>query len=85
METKATVKGILHDQSGKPINDAIVMIVSGPGEFNDLASVSNENGEFKLPNVVIPGNYVLQIQNDGQQKTKQVNFQNKDTIINITF
>ncbi|MCW3109323.1 MAG: hypothetical protein JWQ09_3829 [Segetibacter sp.] len=85
METRGTVKGLLHDQSGKPVSDAIVMIVSGSSEFNDIASVSNDNGEFKLSNVVIPGNYVLQIQNNGQQKRKEVDLQNKDSIINITF
>ena len=85
METRATVKGILRDQAGKPINDAVVMVVSGSGDFNDIASVSNDNGEFRIPNVVIPGNYVLQIQNHGQQKTKQVDIQNKDSILTITF
>ncbi|MCW3114694.1 MAG: hypothetical protein JWR18_3090 [Segetibacter sp.] len=85
MQTKGTVKGILHDQSGKPLSDAIVMIVSGSYEFNDIASVSNENGEFRLSNITIPGKYVLQIQKDGQQKNKEVDIQNKDIQIKISF
>jgi hypothetical protein len=85
METRGTVKGILLDQSGKPVNDAVVMIASGSSTFNDIASVSNESGEFRLSNVVIPGKYVLQIQNNGQQKRKEVDIQNKDSVISITF
>lgn len=85
MQTKGTVKGIVHDQSGKPLNDAIVLIVSGSSEFNDIASVSNENGEFHLSNITIPGKYVLQIQKDGQQKNKEVDIQHKDLQIEITF
>ncbi len=85
METRETVKGILLDQSGKPVNDAVVMITSGTGEFNDIASVSGDSGEFRLSNVVIPGKYVLQIQNNGQQKRKEVDIKNKDSVISITF
>lgn len=85
METRGTVKGILRDETGKPVSGAIVMIVSGTSEFNDLASVSGDNGEFQLSNIVIPGSYVLQIQNNNQQKRKEVNLQSKDTIIRITF
>ena len=85
MQIRGTVKGILQDQSGKPVNDAIIMIVEGSNEFNDMASVSNETGEFRLSNVVIPGKYVLQIQNNGQQKRKEVDVQNKDLVLTITF
>lgn len=85
METRGTVKGKLVDQSGKPVSDAVIMVVSGSNSFNDIASVSNENGEFKISNVVIPGKYVLQIQNNGEQKRKEVYLQNKDSVITITF
>lgn len=85
METRGSVKGKLVDQSGKPIRDAVIMIVSGPGSFNDIASVSNDTGEFKISNVVLPGNYVLQIQTNGQQKRQEVNLQNQDSVVKITF
>ena len=82
---RGTVKGILTDQTGKPVNDAIVMIVDGSSDFNDMASVSNDNGEFYISNVVIPGRYVLQIQGNNQKKNKEVNLQSKDSVVRITF
>ncbi|MDB5191871.1 MAG: hypothetical protein JWQ96_1434 [Segetibacter sp.] len=85
METRGTVKGILHDSSGTPIPHAIVMIVDGPSDFNDMASVSNDNGEFYISNVVIPGRYVLQIQENNQQKRKEVNLSSADSEVNITY
>ena len=85
MEARGTVKGILQDQSGKPIGEAIVMIVDGSSEFNDMASVSNDAGEFYISNVAIPGRYVLQIQSNDQQKRKEVNLSSKDTAIKIIF
>lgn len=85
METRGSVKGILQDESGKPIRDAIVMIVDGSSDFNDIASVSNDEGEFYISNVVIPGRYVLQIQSNDQQKRKEVSLSSKDTVIKITY
>ncbi|HVE62119.1 MAG: carboxypeptidase-like regulatory domain-containing protein [Chitinophagaceae bacterium] len=85
METRGSVKGILQDESGKPVQDAIVMIVDGPSDFNDIASVSNEKGEFYISNVVIPGRYVLQIQGNDQQKRKEVNLSSTDSVIKITY
>jgi hypothetical protein len=85
METRGSVKGKLVDSSGKPISDAVIMVVSGSGSFNDIASVSNDTGEFKISNVVIPGKYVLQIQNNDQQKRQEVNLQSQDSVINVTF
>lgn len=85
METRGSVKGVLVDETAKPVEDAVVMVISGSNAFNDIASVSNEKGEFKIANVVIPGKYVVQIQHNGQEKRKEVNLQDKDTIIKITF
>ncbi len=85
METRGSVKGILKDESGKPVRDAIVMIVDGSSDFNDMASVSNDEGEFYISNVVIPGRYVLQIQGNDQQKRKEVNLSSTDTVIKITY
>ena len=85
METRGTVKGILQDQSGRPVRDAIVMIVDGPSDFNDMASVSNDLGEFYISNVVIPGKYVLQINGNNQQKKKEVDLTSKDSVVRVTF
>ena len=85
METRGSVKGILQDSSGKPVKDAIIMVVDGPSDFNDVASVSNDEGEFNISNVVIPGRYVLQIQGNNQQKRKEVNLSSADSVIRITY
>jgi hypothetical protein len=85
METRGTVKGILTDSSGKPVNDAVVMIVDGSSEFNDIASVSNDKGEFYLSNIALPGRYVLQIQDNSHKVNKEVNLQSKDSVIRVSF
>jgi hypothetical protein len=82
MET-GSVKGILSDSAGSPVEDAVVMIVEGPGDFNDIASVSNENGEFYMSNIEIPGQYVLQIRRNDSMIKKQVNVQSKDSVLKI--
>jgi hypothetical protein len=85
MLTRGTVKGLLHDTAGRPVVDAVVMIVEGSSEFNDIASVSDDNGQFYISNVVIPGRYVLQINRNNQQKRKQVNLSSEDSIVRITY
>jgi hypothetical protein len=85
MGTRGTVKGILHDDAGRPVSDAIVMIVDGSSDFNDMASVSNEKGEFYISNVVIPGRYVIQIQGGAQQQRKEVNLTSPDTVLRINY
>ena len=60
MPKRATIKGILRDPAGKPIADAIIMIVSGTQEFNEIASLSNKKGEFSISSIVVPGTYTLQ-------------------------
>ncbi len=85
METRSSVKGILHNTAGLPVADAVVMIIDGSHEFNDIASVSNEKGEFFVSNIVIPGRYVLQIQHDSNSITKEININTPDTILQINF
>jgi hypothetical protein len=83
--TRSSVKGIVQNKAGRPVADAIIMITKGSHEFNDIASVSNEKGEFFLSNVVIPGKYVLQIQHDNGIVTKTINVQSADSIIIVNF
>ena len=80
METRISVRGVLQDATGKPIANATVMIVDGSSEFNDIASITNDSGEFHLSNLVVPGNYTLQIEANNQSKTRQVNLTGGDTI-----
>lgn len=85
METHGSVKGILKNKSGRPLADAVVMIKEGSHESNDIASVSNEQGEFFVSGIVIPGRYILQIQHDNGTITKEINVQSADTVIQISF
>ncbi|HEX8460519.1 MAG TPA: carboxypeptidase-like regulatory domain-containing protein [Segetibacter sp.] len=85
MQSRGTVKGILQDKTGKPLSEAIIMIVDGTADFNDMASVSNDSGEFFISNVVIPGKYVLQIQNNNQSKKQEVNLSEDKAVIKVIF
>ncbi len=73
MATQTSVSGILQDSAGRPVSNAVVMIVDGSHEFNDMAAVTNDSGEFALPNVMVPGRYVLQIQHENGSQTREVN------------
>ncbi len=85
MQTHGSAKGIIQNKAGKPVADAIVMIKEGSHEFNDIASVTNESGEFYLSNIVIPGRYVLLIQHDNGSITKEINVQSTDSIIRVSY
>jgi hypothetical protein len=80
MEQRLSVKGILLDTAGRPVPNAVVMIADGSHEFNDMASVTNDSGEFYLSNVVVPGRYVLQIEDNSGTKTKEVNLTDTSSI-----
>lgn len=84
MNTTYSVKGILQTAGHHPVENAIVMITEGDYEFPDIASVSNEKGEFYLSNIHLPGNYTLQI-NNGDTSFKQKFFITaKDTVLQVT-
>lgn len=85
METRGSVKGILKNNTGKPVADAVVMIKDGSHEFNDIASVSNSQGEFFVSGIVIPGTYTLQIEHATGSITKEINVQSADSVIEINF
>jgi hypothetical protein len=85
MPARSSVKGIIQNKAGQPVEGAVVMIKEGTYEFNDIASVSNQNGEFFVSNIVIPGRYVLQIENNNNSVTKEINVQSADSIIRVVF
>jgi hypothetical protein len=83
MDNLTSVKGILLNSAGSPVADAIVMIKDSDYEFNDMASVSNENGEFFLSNIVVPGRYVLEIKYNNASITREVYVPSAQHIIRI--
>ncbi|WP_162944887.1 carboxypeptidase-like regulatory domain-containing protein [Flavisolibacter nicotianae] len=80
METRTTVKGILHDASGRPVSNAIVMIAQGSHSHHDIASVTNDSGEFYLSDIVVPGDYVLLIKTDSGSKQQPVSLSGNEQI-----
>jgi hypothetical protein len=85
MQVRSSVKGIIQNQAGRPVEGAVVMIKEGTYDFNDIASISNEKGEFFVSNIVIPGRYVLQIETNNNSVTKEINVQSADSIIRVVF
>ncbi|MBK8089537.1 MAG: carboxypeptidase regulatory-like domain-containing protein [Chitinophagaceae bacterium] len=84
MNTTYSVKGILQTAGHRPVENAIVMITEGDYEFPDIASVSNEKGEFYLSNIHLPGNYTLQINSEDTSFKRKFFITAKDTVLQVT-
>jgi uncharacterized GH25 family protein len=82
METAKSIKAILKDSSGKPVANAVIMIIDAPQEFNDIASVTNDKGEFSLLDSK-PGKYTIQINHDNILVNKEVIIKPTDTTVII--
>ena len=83
--TSATtsVKGVLYKSAtGAPVEGAIVMIAEGSHEHPDIASQSDEQGYFYLPNIQVPGTYTLLINYSNESKRLTVNI-TKDSVLRI--
>jgi hypothetical protein len=78
-----SVKGIVYSSStGKPLEGATILITGGGYEYPDIASQSDKEGVFFLPEIKIPAMYYLKITHDDQTKTIEVHL-NKDSEIHI--
>jgi Carboxypeptidase regulatory-like domain len=76
------IKGILKDSSGRPVANAVIMVIDAPREFNDIASVTNEKGEFSLLDAAT-GKYTIQINYDNRSINKEVTIKPNDTTVII--
>ncbi len=85
MATTGTVKGVLLDQSGQPVPNAVIMVAGGTGSFTDMASITNDSGEFYLSNLSLPGSYSLQIQSGGDSVHKQVQLSAPSDTIRLVY
>ena len=85
MSNYRSVKGIILDSTGSPVTDAVVMIKSGSHEFNEIASLSDENGEFYVSNIVVPGTYVLEINHGDTSITREVDIQSAERLLRINW
>lgn len=80
-----SIKGNILTQQGAPVTDAVVMITGGTHSFNDIASISNEKGEFFLDNLTLPGNYTIQINRNGAIVNKTIHLNETDSVFTIRF
>lgn len=81
--TTASVKGVLYESAtGAPVAGAIVMITEGSYEHPDIAAQTDDQGNFSLPALRIPGSYTLLINYSNQSKTVNVNIAN-DSVLRI--
>ena len=53
--------GYVKDSAGKPLADAIVMVIDSPEQINDIAAVTDSSGKFSLGQIKSPGKYILQV------------------------
>ena len=83
MPVKKSIKGILQDQQGKPVADAVIMVTGSPHSLPDIASSTDEQGQFFLDNLQLPGSYTIQINYAGGSINKVVNLQEADSVFTV--
>ena len=83
MIKKSSLKGVLQTTTGIPVAEALIMIKEGSHEFNDIASISNELGEFAVSGIEIPGTYTLLIQHPSGSFTKTIAVSSPDKVIHL--
>ena len=80
--TTRSVKGMLYKAAtGQPVEGAMVMIAEG-GEHQDIASQTDSQGTFFLPEIQVPGTYTLLINYSDESRKITVNI-SKDSILRI--
>ena len=81
--TTKSVKGVLYKAAtGQPVEGAMVMIAEGGYEHHDIASQSDAQGTFYLPEIQVPGTYTLLINYSNESRKITVNI-SKDSILKI--
>jgi hypothetical protein len=83
MPEKKSVKGILHDQQGKPVADAVIMVTDSSHSLPDIASNSDEKGEFYLDNLILPGSYTILINHHGISARKTIRLDETDSVFTV--
>jgi hypothetical protein len=81
--TTTSVRGVLYKSAtGAPVEGAIVMIAEGSYEHPDIAAQTDEQGNFSLPDLQVPGTYTLLINYSNESKRLTVNI-TKDSVLRI--
>jgi hypothetical protein len=78
-----SVRGVVYKSAtGAPVEGAIVMIAEGSYQHSDMASQTDEQGNFSIPNIQVPGTYTLLINYGTGSKRVTMNI-TKDTVLKI--
>lgn len=67
-EPSPTISGVVLDGEGRPLPEARVYFVEGPGPLPDVAALTDAKGRFQM---VVPGagRYLLEVAADGPDGT----------------
>ena len=78
-----SVRGVVYKSAtGTPVEGAIIMIAEGSYQHSDMASQTDEQGNFSLPNIQVPGTYTLLINYNNESKRVTLNI-TKDSVLKI--
>lgn len=78
-----SVRGVVYKSAtGHPVEGAIVMIAEGSYQHSDMASQTDEQGNFSLSNIQVPGTYTLLINYNNESKRITLNI-TKDSVLKI--
>lgn len=81
--TSTSVRGVLYKSAtGAPVEGAIVMVAEGSYEHPDIAAQTDDQGNFSLPDLQVPGTYTLLINYSNESKRVTVNIA-KDSVLRI--
>jgi hypothetical protein len=83
MPIKKSVKGIVYDKLGRPAADAVIMITGSSHSLPDIASSSDEKGQFYLDNLELPGSYTILINYEGTGTRKTISLNEADTVFTV--
>ena len=82
-QTTTSIRGVVYKSAtGNPVQGAIVMIAEGSYQHSDMAAQTDEQGNFSLPNLQVPGTYTLLINYSNESKRVTVNI-TKDSVLKI--
>jgi len=82
-QSTTSVRGVVYKSAtGNPVEGAIVMVAEGSYQHSDIAAQTDEQGNFSLPNIQVPGTYTLQINYSNESKRVTVNVA-KDSVLKI--
>ncbi|MFT3935334.1 MAG: carboxypeptidase-like regulatory domain-containing protein [Chitinophagaceae bacterium] len=83
MPVKKSIKGILIDQQGKPVFDAVITVAGSAQSLPDIASSTDEKGQFFIDNLQLPGSYTILINYMGESTSKVISLREADSVFTV--